>query len=231
VGNDGRQGKLIGRGRHADVFEVGPTRVLRRYRTGQDAQPEATVMAHVRAHGYPAPEVFAVDGSSMELERVVGPSLLHVMARQPHRLPRWARLLAELHDQLHQITALEEMARPFGHGDQVLHLDLHPANVVITRTGPIVLDWGFAAAGPPQMENAHTWLQLETSQVPGSPLLRLAGTIGRRLLIRQFLDGQDLAPLRAVLPEVAAYRLAVRELTAGERASIPSFVGRAANAG
>jgi hypothetical protein len=74
-------GRLIGRGRHADVFELDQARVLRRYRTGQQAAPEAAVMEHVRAHGYPAPAVLHVDGPDMELERIEGPGLLDALAR------------------------------------------------------------------------------------------------------------------------------------------------------
>lgn len=160
-------GRLIDRGRHADVFELGDTRVLRRYRTGQQAAPEAAVMEHVRSYGYPAPEVHRVDGSEMELERVEGPGMLDLVARQPHRIGQFARLLADLHRRLHKIPAPEGLASPFGRGDRVLHLDLQPANVVITARGPVVLDWGWAAAGPSEADGAHTWLQLTTSEVPG----------------------------------------------------------------
>jgi aminoglycoside phosphotransferase (APT) family kinase protein len=221
---DGDPGPLLGRGRHADVFEMGPTRVLRRYRTGQQAEPEASVMAHVRAHGFPAPEVFDVDGGDMVLERVDGPSLLHVMTHEPHRIRRHADLLAQLHHRLHRIAAPPALPTPFGRGDRVLHLDLQPANVILTGRGPVVLDWGWAAAGPAEADPAHTWLQIETSEVPGSAFTRLAGAIGRRLLVRRFLSDLDLEEMTALMPEVAAYRLALRELTPTERTRIHRFL-------
>jgi Phosphotransferase enzyme family len=219
-------GPLLGRGRHADVFELGPKRVLRRYRTGQDATPEAAVMDHVRRHGYPAPEVYGVDGPSMELERIKGPDLLDLAAHRPHRIGSFAGLLADLHHRLHQIPAPTDLALPFGRGDCVLHLDLQPANVVMTEWGPVVLDWGWAAGGPGEADNAHTWLQLATSEVPGSAPVQLVSRLGRRIFIRQFLRYFDSAVLLRALPEVAEYRLGVRELTERERRTIPEFVGR-----
>lgn len=219
-------GSLLGRGRHADVFAAGPGRVLRRYRTGHDAEPEAAVIDHVRRHGYPAPEVFSVAGPEMEMERVEGPGLLEMAARRPHRMGYFASLLADLHHRLHDISAPAGLGTPFGRGDRVLHLDLQPANVVITPRGPVVLDWGWAAAGPPVADNAHTWLQLATSEVPGSAPVRLVAGAGRKLFIRLFLENFDRPALRQVLPEVAEYRLAVRELTQKERRDIPGFVRR-----
>jgi len=185
-------------------------------------------MDYVRRHGYPVPEVFGVDGPSMELERIEGPALLDLVAHRPHRIGAFAGLLADLHHQLRQIPAPSSLASPFGRGGCVLHLDLQPANVVMARRGAVVLDWGWAAAGPPEADNTHTWLQLETSEIPGSAPIRLVATLGRRMFIRQFLRRFDLVTLRGARTEVSEYRLGVRELTGRERRMIEEFVGRAA---
>jgi len=216
-------GALIGQGRHADVFALDDSRVLHRYRTRQPAEPEAAIMRYVHGHGYPVPRVIDVAGPDIVMERVTGPSMLSLMARRPHRLGALARLLRDLHVRLHAIPAPEEWQRPVGAGDSVLHLDLQPANVVMTATGPVVLDWGFAAAGPPQADVAHTWLQLATSEVPGAWALRAAGTVGRRFLIRSFLRGFDETELLLSMNRVIEYRLAHRELTKKERDAIRSF--------
>ena len=113
----------------------------------------------------------------------------------------------------------------------MLHLDLQPGNVVMTRRGPVVLDWGWAAAGPPEAENAHTWLQLETSEVPGSAPVQLVAALGRRIFIRHFLRHFDLPTLRAAIPELAEYQLDMRELTERELQMIPDFIGRTASRG
>jgi len=222
------EGRLLGRGRHADVFELDAGRVLRRYRTGQDAGPEAAVMEHVRRHGYPVPEVFAVDGCDLVMQRVDGPSMLDAMVSRPHRLFRYARTLAELHQALHRIPAPDDLDRPVGDGDAVLHLDLQPANVVMTAAGPVVLDWGWAAAGPSDADAAHTWLQLATSEVPGGRAVRAAAGLLRSMFVSRFLAEFERGALAAQMAPVAAYRLARRELTARERDAISVFAARVA---
>ncbi len=186
-------------------------------------------MDHVRRYGYPTPEVFEVDGTDMEMERIEGPSLLEVLSRRPHRIGYFAEVLADLHHRLHDIPAPAGLPTPIGRGDRILHLDLQPANVVITSSGPVVLDWGWAAAGPPEADIAHTWLQLATSEVPGSAPVRLVAKVGRDLFIRRFLDYFDQAAIRQVLREVSEYRLTFRELTTAERNEIPIFVRRTDN--
>ena len=223
-------GALLGQGRHADVFEHGPGTVLRRYRTGQPAGPEAELMAHARRHGYPAPEVVAVDGASIVMERVDGPSLLQAMVRRPHRLAAYAALLVDLHRRLHAIDAPASAARPFGGGESLLHLDLHPGNVVLSDRGPVVLDWGYAAAGPPAFDLAHTWLEMATAEVPAGGVTRVVGAIGRGAFIRLFVRRLDRPALVAALPDVARYRFEHRSLTDLERVRIERFVARVSDA-
>ena len=201
-------GRLIGRGRHADVFELSTTSVLRRYRTGQDATPEAAIMWHIRTFGFPAPEVHRVEGSEMELERIDGPMLLDVLARRPDRIASYTQLLADLHHRLHAIPAPDGLPTPFGRGANVLHLDLQPANIVMSASGPVVLDWGWAAAGPPELDVAHTWLEIATSVVPGGAMLRVIASLGRLYFLRSFLAEFDQSALQAAMPEIARYRLA-----------------------
>src|SRR5207247_257924 len=87
-------GRLIGSGRHADVFEYGDGLVLRRYRTGRSAEPEAEVMRLARAQGFPAPAVVLAQGGDLVMERVAGRSMLADLARRPWTLPGHARTLA-----------------------------------------------------------------------------------------------------------------------------------------
>ncbi len=41
------------------------------------------------------------------------------------------------------------LPRPFGAAERIVHLDLHPGNVMLTAGGPVVIDWTNVAAGPP----------------------------------------------------------------------------------
>lgn len=219
--------ELIGSGRHCDVFAVAPGRVLRRYRSGQDAGVEAAAMRHVRNHGYPVPEVFDADGPDMVMARVDGPSMLQVMARRPHRLPGLARVLADLHRRLHAIPAFDALERPFGDaGDVVLHMDLQPANVVMSVDGPVVLDWGWVAAGPGEADEAHTWLTMATSEVPASAVIRTLALVGRGVVVREFLRQCDRARLVQMMPAVAHDHLTRHALTDREREVIARFVKR-----
>ncbi len=46
-----------------------------------------------------------------------------------------------------------------GHPARLLHLDLHPLNLLVSAEGALtgVLDWANAAAGPPVLDRARTW--------------------------------------------------------------------------
>ncbi|HKY50290.1 MAG TPA: phosphotransferase, partial [Candidatus Limnocylindria bacterium] len=81
-------GPLLASGRAADVYEFTDGLVLRRYRTDHDCVYEAAVMQHVRAHGYPAPEVVAVAGRDLVMERVDGPTMLRDLSSHPWRVLR-----------------------------------------------------------------------------------------------------------------------------------------------
>ncbi len=98
---------------------------------------------------HPVPAVLAVDGGDLIMERLHGRDMLADLTSRPWRTARYGRVLAALHDQLHQIAAPEGLRRPFGTGDRIVHLDLHPGNVMLTADGPVVIDWTNAATGRP----------------------------------------------------------------------------------
>ncbi|SOD67561.1 Phosphotransferase enzyme family protein [Streptomyces zhaozhouensis] len=100
--NGAPAGRLLASGRTADVYALPGGRVLRRYRHGRDAGPEAT-----------------------------------------------GATLAGLLDRLH--------ALPGG----LVHLDLHPENVLRTARGPVVIDWCNARENrPPGRDRAVSALIL-----------------------------------------------------------------------
>jgi aminoglycoside phosphotransferase (APT) family kinase protein len=172
------------------VYDLGGGKVLRRYRdAARVADREAEVMIHARAHGVPVPEVFEVTGTDLVMENVQGPTMLQALARQPWTLGRHARLLAQLHDLVHSVPALTWQPAPFGPGDRLVHLDLHPDNVILTSAGPRLIDWERASRGPAQADLALTWVLLVSSQIPGPAAQRLVGQAGQRLFARRFLAG------------------------------------------
>lgn len=213
-------GPLLGTGRTADVFDIGAGRVLRRYRDGRSATLEAEVMAHVARFGFPVPEVFDAVGPDLEMQQVVGPTMLHAMASRPASLFRYATQLASLHDQLHAIAPLDSMRRPFGQGDSVLHLDLHPDNVMLTDDGPVVIDFAAAAAGPAAADFAQTWVIVATSDAPGGWVNQLLVRAGRRLFVGAFLRAAHADGVTAVLADVAAARVENPNVLAHEAARV-----------
>jgi aminoglycoside phosphotransferase (APT) family kinase protein len=187
-------GALIGAGRNADVYDIGNGRVLRRYRDGRDPRAvdgEARIMLHARSFGAPVPEVFEVSGSDIVMERVAGPTMLHVLGRRPWTLRSQAGLLARLHHLVHQVPVLPGLRTPCGDQDGdshvLLHNDLHPQNVILTSTGPVIIDWEGAAAGPAIYDVAITWAIIGFSQVPGTGLEAALTRSFQSLFTRSFV--------------------------------------------
>ena len=81
--SSGDPGPLIGRGRAADVYALDDRRVLRRYRTGHSCAGEADLMRYLRQVGFPVPEVFAVDGADLVMERLAGRDMFTDLLRRP----------------------------------------------------------------------------------------------------------------------------------------------------
>ncbi len=225
-------GRLIGSGRAADVYDVGAGRVLRRYRVPFDAGPEARVMTYLRRAGFPVPEVFDADGTDLVLARLTGPDMLADLARRPWRAVRHARTLAGLHDQLHAIEAPDWVARlPEADGDRVLHMDLHPGNVMLTGDGPVVIDWSNAFAGPAGADTAMAALIMRTSEVDDLPApVRLAAGAVRRTFVRRFETAVAAGPA-TYLAAIAARRLRDPNVRPAEAARLRQIIASAAKPG
>jgi len=216
-------GTLLARGRAADVFADAPGRVRRRYRDGLGAEREALVMEHARRHGFPVPAVHDVDGPELVLERIDGPTMLADLAARPWRVVAHARLLAELHHRLHAIPAPDGLPSRFGDGPDLVHVDLHPDNVLLGPTGPVVIDWVAAGAGHGPDDVAMTWIILATSQIPAPQPARAVMRAGRRLFLNAFLAraGREQAAER--LAHIAAVRLTDPHLLPRERRAVEAL--------
>lgn len=178
-----------GPGRVLKLFHQGPDRE----RT--EREDRVTRAVHAAGLPVPkVHEVIQIDGRwGLVLERVEGPSMFdHVRAR-PWLLPWAVRLLAELHVRIHRCpappdlpTQRESIAARIGHarltpgeratvlrrlaalpdGTAVCHGDFHPGNILLTRRGPVVIDWGRAARGHPLGDVAATARLIRTAPVP-----------------------------------------------------------------
>jgi Phosphotransferase enzyme family len=228
--DDGRQlGELIGSGRSADVYEYGSDEVLRRYREPRDTEREVAGMEHARRHGFPVAAAKALSETEIVMRRLRGPTMLDELGRRPWLLGRQARLLVSLHRRLHAIEAPEWLPAPVGEGSEMLHLDLHPDNVILTDEGPSVIDWPNVARGPGSGDVAYTWVILATAAEPRGDLRgRLVSALGRRAFIGAFLrqfDAGQRAEIERWVPVCAAARLEDRALPAAERTKVARLIG------
>ncbi len=174
-------GRLLASGRDGDIFECGPGFVLRKTRDGRSIEHEARVMDYAADHGYPVPGIEEVraGGSEIVMERVDGPMMMDVMAKRPWTLPRYASMLADLHDQLHEIPAPDWVTKLPDDGDRLVHLDLHPMNVMLSEHGPVVIDWSNAAGGEALSDATATYVLLTCPKMPAPLLVQLLAQLAR----------------------------------------------------
>ena len=210
---------MIAAGRDADIFEYRTGTVLRRSRNGRSQVLEAKAMEFVRSKGYPVPEVVEVsdDGIDLVMERITGPTMIEVASTQPWKLKGFGRDLAELHESLHLLSAPDWMPNaPCGLGERVLHMDLHPLNIIISNKGPVVIDWTNAARGNPMVDVAATWVLLASANVPGGRLQSAMAKFGRGILLRSFLSPFPKTDLSLVLKSVVEWKCKDNNMTAAE---------------
>ena len=221
-------GPLLASGRDSEIFEYGPGLVLRRSRKRRSMEKETKVMGYAAQHGYPVPRVeeISADGSELVMERIDGPTMYEVLSRQPWTLWRQAAALATLHGRLHEIPGPEWLDPFLAGGNCLVHLDLHPLNVILSPKGPVVIDWSNAARGAGPADVALIWLVMSAAEIPAGRGHAVVGRVFRRLFIRAFLGHFDLAPVRAALPAVGMWKCQDRNMRAAEVASMQRLVAR-----
>ena len=223
-------GPLIAVGREADIFEYGPGRVLRRSRESRSMAHEARAMTYLREQGYPVPavEVISDDGLELVMERIDGVSMVDAISKAPWTVRRQARTLADLHGRLHEIEAPDFLwPAPVGHGDRVLHMDLHPLNVMLSSKGPYVIDWTGASRGDPYVDVGVAWVLMAAGQIPGNPVAaRLLGW-GRALLVNGFVSRFDRDEVGRRLREVVTWKVTDAHMSPAEVAGMWKLVEQA----
>jgi aminoglycoside phosphotransferase (APT) family kinase protein len=87
--------------------------------------------------------------------------------------------------------------------------------VLVTRRGPVVIDWTNAGAGNPALDVALTWVICATS----------AGASGR-VFTNIFLRYVERDAARQALPDAVAFRLADPQVPETERARVRRLLVR-----
>jgi aminoglycoside phosphotransferase (APT) family kinase protein len=234
--------RLLGRGRSADVYEWNECHALKLYHPGwpaASAEKEYQIATAAHVAGAAAPAVFGVvevEGRpGVIYERLDGPSLLNHATARPWTILASARLMAELHAQMHtcrpaglpsqrqrlqqKIAAAQPLAPHLKQaaltaldklpdGDVLCHGDYHPDNILLSARGPAILDWVEATCGHPLADVARTTLMMRHASVPPHVPGRQLIELGRRLWHQVYL--RRYCQLRSVTPrQIDAWLLPV----------------------
>lgn len=198
---------VLAAGRDCTIHRLGADRVLRTPADGACMRGEAATMRHVRAEGYPVPRVHDVGPAGLELDLVDGPTMLADLLRRPWCLTQHARTLADLHRRLGTIEAPADLRPGPVPGDVVVHLDLHPGNVMLGPEGPVVIDWAHAARGAGASDIALTWTSLACFDHDATGLIGRLATRFRAVFLDCFLRSAGRENAQALLAAMVDYRL------------------------
>lgn len=223
-------GPLLASGRDSDIFEYGPGLVLRRSREGHSMAKEARTMSFIRDKGYPVPAVeeLSDDGLDMVMERIEGVTMVEALGKAPWTVRRQATTLADLHRRLHDIEAPEFLpVAPVGTGTKVLHLDLHPLNVMIGPKGVFVIDWPNAHRGDPNVDIGLAWVLMAAGQIPGGGVKSRLMGFGRSLLVNGFLSHFDRPAVGRLVRQIVEMKVQDPHMSEAEIAGMWNVVQQA----
>lgn len=225
---------LIVRGRNADVYLMNDTQVLRRLHTGALTYPNIDLLRHLNSLGYPTARIIEADGTDLILERLHGPNLLQALDAGEVSMSQGVRILLDLHSSLHALPLppipAVRLNSPPGtagtvarvpaptvprSGTSMLHLDLHPGNVLLTADGPRVIDWESARLGSAGVDLATTALVFAEVVVDGNEYARAA-----QRMLRHFTREAD-ENFRPYLTDAASVRSAFTNIDPAERELLP----------
>ena len=184
-------------------------------------------------------ELLEVNGrKGIVMDRVDGISMYDSVVAKPWLLFSTARQLAELHTKLHARKAPLELtsqrdriasrineASQSGEdekrlarqhlaelpdGETVCHGDFHPGNILLTRRGPVVIDWMSGTRGHPLGDVAQTSLLFDIAKLPeNAPAhIRILMKVSRQLLHKNYLK-HYLQLSTGTMQEIKAWRPAL----------------------
>jgi aminoglycoside phosphotransferase (APT) family kinase protein len=162
------------------------------------------------------------------MERIEGLSMVDAIGKAPWSVRRQAKMLAGLHKQLHGIAAPDFLPpAPVGHGDRVVHLDLHPLNVMVGPKGPMVIDWTNASAGDPLVDVGLAWVLMAAGQIPETGIMARLMGLGRSLLVNGFVNQFDRREVGRRLREVVTWKVQDPHMSEAEVAGMWKVVEQA----
>jgi aminoglycoside phosphotransferase (APT) family kinase protein len=163
-------------------------------------------------------EIIEVEGRlGIVFECIEGGSLVDKVETKPWLLFQAARQLADLHWQMHGVPAPPELPSQHAQieewieeaagaapnemhqarrqlemsepGASLCHGDFHPANILLSRKGPVVIDWSRGTRGQPLADVARTAALFQEAEMPsGSPWhLRVLLLVSRTFIYETYL--------------------------------------------
>jgi aminoglycoside phosphotransferase (APT) family kinase protein len=223
-------GPLLASGRDSDIFEYGPGLVLRRSRERHSMAQEARTMAFLHDKGYPVPaiEELSDDGFDLVMERIEGISMVDAIGQSPWTVRRQGATLADLHLRLHEIDAPDFLPpAPVGQGGKLLHLDLHPLNVIVTPQRAVVIDWPNARRGDPQIDVGLAWVLMAAGEIHGNGVMAKLMAFGRSLLVSGFLSHFDKNAVAGFLRQIVEMKVQDPHMSEAEVARMWKVVRQA----
>ena len=191
---------------------------------------EARTMAYMRERGYPVPAVeeLSDDGFDMVMERIEGVTMVEAIGKAPWTVRRQGATLADLHRRLHEIEAPDFLPlAPVGTGTKVIHLDLHPLNVMIGPKGVFVIDWPNAHRGDPDVDVGLAWVLMAAGQLPEAGLKERLMGFGRSLLVNGFLSHFDRHVVAGLLRQIVEMKVQDPHMSETEVAGMLNVVQQA----
>ncbi|MFD4674845.1 phosphotransferase [Lentzea sp. NPDC058450] len=209
------QRQHLASGQDSDVFIRSDGLLVKRTRTGRDLRREAEMMIYLSGHGIPVPRVYEATETELVMQYVPGPRMSEEIGRKPWLAASLGAELADLHHRLDVVAAPDFLD---GEGD-LLHLDLHPGNVVLGPEGPVVLDWASATKGDRRLDVALSWVSLTVAHL--APVMKLT----RWRFLRSFMANVD-PKAKDAIPEAARIRLQRHDRDPRERAVLQKLMDR-----
>ncbi|WP_285643938.1 phosphotransferase [Lentzea sp. NBRC 102530] len=209
------QRQHLASGQDSDVFIRSDGLLVKRTRTGRDLRREAEMMTYLSGHGIPVPRVHEASEQELVMQYVPGPRMSEEIGRKPWLAGSLGADLADLHHRLDVIAAPDFLD---GEGD-LLHLDLHPGNVVLGPEGPVVLDWASATKGDRRLDVALSWVSLTVAHL--APVMKMT----RWRFLRSFMANVD-PKAKDAIPEAARIRLQRHDRDPRERAVLQKLMDR-----
>lgn len=154
---------------------------------------------HAKTHGKQNIASYSISNGAAYLKRQAGKDILRISGNHP---------LLELAK-----TALESVSKPFlptGEYLSLIHNDLTPENVLVSKKRPYLIDWGWAMEGPAAFDLCNFLSPFTTSW--GGP--RFLDDSQMRLFLGAYFKGYSRSDSMAIFSCLRKYWLAYNSLIA-----------------